>query len=171
LTRFAIPMRFLPALLILLALPVAAVSSELLPSARLLQMASGQLAPGRCVLYGESGASLTVPEYFVRGRVVAARVEERRLVVCPEVAGKGVEQYSREEFNRRVLAQPCVSSDKYARDVQLGIVRLRVDRWETPHARRAANAGRLYRGMFIDRALKEGMEIELEADLLGTCDE
>jgi len=25
--------------------------------------------------------------------------------------------------------------------------------------------------MFIDRQLKEGMEIELEADLLGACDE
>jgi len=164
-------MRFLPALLLLFALPVAAAVPELLPSARRLQTTPEQLAPGRCVVYGESDASLAVPEYFVRGRVVAARVEERRLAVCPEVAGKGVEQYSREEFNRRALAQPCVSSDKYARDVQLGIVRLRVDRWETPYARRAANAGRLYRGMFIDRQLKEGMEIELEADLLGACDE
>jgi len=164
-------MRFLPAMLVLVALPVAAASTGLLPSARLLQTTSGQLAPGRCVVYGESGAALAVPEYFVRGRVVAARVEERRLAVCPEVAGKGVEQYSREEFNRRVLAQPCVSSERYAHDVQLGIVRLRVEQWETPHARRAANTGRLYRGMFIDRDLKEGMEIELEADLVGACDE
>jgi len=164
-------MRFLPALLVLFALPVAAAAAELLPSAQRLQSQPERLAPGRCVVYGESGTASAVPEYFVRGRVVAARVEERRLAVCPEVAGKGVEQYSREEFNRRVLAQPCVSSEKYARDAQLGIVRLRVDRWETPHARRAANAGRLYRGMFIDRQLKEGMEIELEADLLGACDE
>jgi hypothetical protein len=51
------------------------------------------------------------------------------------------------------------------------MIRLRVDKWETPHARSAANAGRLYRGMFIDRNLKEGIEIELEADLLGTCEE
>ena len=76
-----------------------------------------------------------------------------------------------EEFNRLLLARPCVSSEKYARDVQLAIVSLRVDLWETPYARRAANAGRLYRGMFIDRQLKEGMEIELEADLLGACEE
>jgi hypothetical protein len=164
-------MPFLPALLWLFALPVAAASTGLLPSARLLQTTPEQLAPGRCVVYGESVVSLAVPEYFVRGRVVAARVEERRLAVCPEVAGKGVEQYSREEFNRRVLAEPCVSSERYARDVQLGLVRLRVEQWETPYARRAANAGRLYRGMFIDRQLKEGMEIELEADLLGACDE
>jgi hypothetical protein len=164
-------MRFLPALLVLFALPVAAGAAELLPSAQRLRSQPDQLVPGRCAVYGESGASLAVPEYFVRGRVVSARVEERRLAVCPEVAGKGVEQSSREEFNRLLLARPCVSSDMYARDVQLGIVRLRVEQWETPHARRAANAGRLYRGMFIDRQLKEGMEIELEADLLGACDE
>jgi hypothetical protein len=42
--------------------------------------------------------------------------------------------------------------------------------WETPHAVRAANAGRLYRGMFLDRKLEKGMEIELEADLLAVCE-
>ncbi len=42
---------------------------------------------------------------------------------------------------------------------------------ETPHSRRAENAGRLYRGMFIDKALVKNMEIELEADLLGPCEE
>jgi hypothetical protein len=161
------------ALLVLLAIPVQAASAEMRPSARLLQTQPEQLAPGRCVVYGEAGPGLaaTAPEYFVRGRVVAARIEERRLAVCPEVAGRGVEQYSRDEFNRLVLAQPCVSSDKYARDVRLGMIRLRVDKWETPHARSAANAGRLYRGMFLDRNLKEGIEIELEADLLGACEE
>jgi hypothetical protein len=164
-------MRILPAVLVLLALPVAAGATEMLPSAQLLRAQPEQLAPGRCVVYGERGESLVAPEYFVRGRVVSARAEERRLAVCPQVEGKGVEQYNREEFNRRVMAQPCVSSDKYVRDIQLGIVRLRVERWETPHARQAATAGRLYRGMFIDRQLKEGMEIELEADLLGACDE
>ena len=57
------------------------------------------------------------------------------------------------------------------RDEQIGLVRLRVSSWETPYAVRAANAGRLYRGMFIDRKLEKDMEIELEADLLGPCDE
>jgi len=164
-------MQILPALLVLLAQPVAAAAAELLPSAQRLQSQPEQLAPGRCVIYGESGASLAVPEYFVRGRVVAARVVERHLAVCPEAADQRVEQASREEFNRLLLARPCVSSGQYVRDVQQGLVSLRVEQWETPHARRAANAGRLYRGMFIDRHLKEGMEIELEADLLGACEE
>ncbi len=164
-------MQILRALLVLFALPVAAGATELLPSAQLLQSHPERLASGRCVVYGEGDSSLAVPEYFVRGRVVAARVEERRLPVCPEAADRSIEESRREEFNRLLLARPCVSSEKYARDVQLAIVRLRVEQWETPHAWRAANAGRLYRGMFIDRQLKEGMEIELEADLLGACEE
>ena len=80
-----------------------------------------------------------------------------------------IEQYSRAEFNRHALAYPCVSPGVPERDEQIGIVRLRVTDWETPHAKKAENAGRLYRGSFIDRALEKGMEIELEADLLGVC--
>ena len=41
--------------------------------------------------------------------------------------------------------------------------------WETPHERRAASAGRLWRGMYIDRELRRDMEIEIEADQLGAC--
>jgi hypothetical protein len=48
---------------------------------------------------------------------------------------------------------------------------LRVESWETPHATRAANAGRLFRGMFIDQPLSKGLEVELEADLLSICAE
>jgi len=166
-------MRFLPVLIPLIVLPAAAGAAELRPSARLVEAQPEYLQPGRCVVYAESDATLlsTVPEYFVRGQVLAARVAEQRLARCPEVAGRGVENYSREEFNRLVLAQPCVSADRYARDVKLGLVRLQVAEWETPHARRAANGGRLYRGTFIAQKLEAGMEIELEADLLGACEQ
>ncbi len=169
--RLACPMRVLPALLLLCALPAPAAETELRPSACLLQAQPDNLQPGRCVIYEEtgSGGALRMPEFFVRGRVVAARVEARHLAVCPAVTGREIGQYSREEFNRLAGAAPCVSAPAYARDVSLGIIRLRVDRWETPHARRAANAGRLYRGMFIDTTLAEGREIELEADLLRPC--
>jgi hypothetical protein len=80
-----------------------------------------------------------------------------------------MEQYSRDEFNRHALAYPCVSQGVAERDEQVGIVRIRVADWETPHAKKAENAGRLYRGTFIDRKLEKGTEIELEADLLGVC--
>jgi len=98
-------------------------------------------------------------------------VRTRHLGVCPRVAGKTMEQYSREEFNQHAKAFPCVSENTSERDEQIGIVRLRVAAWETPHAIRAANDGRLYRGMFIDHKLEKDMEIELEADLLGVCAE
>ena len=141
------------------------------PSARLVLAGPEALQPGRCVVYREGGDGLliTEPSYYVQGRVVAATVQSRRLDACPEVPGKGIEHYSRAEFTRLLHAQPCLAGDPGGREVLVGFVGLRVDEWDTPHARRAANAGRLYRGMFIDRELQKGMEIELEADLLGAC--
>ncbi len=164
-------MRILPILLALAAALAAASDAELRPSARLILADLEAWQAGRCVIYREVNPGVADAWFYVRGRIVAASVQTRRLALCPQVAAREIEQYTREEFNRLVLAHPCVSSEKYAREVQSGMIRLRVDQWETPHARRAASAGRLYRGMFIDKNLKEGMEIELEADLLGSCEQ
>lgn len=166
-----LPMSFVTAFLALAAAGATAGAVELRPSARLVEADPEAWRAGRCVIYRESNPGVADAAFYVRGRIVAADVQTRRLAVCPQVPGKSIEQYTREEFNRLVLAHPCVSSASYAREVQSGMIRLRVERWETPHARRAASAGRLYRGMFIDTNLKEGMEIELEADLLGSCEE
>jgi hypothetical protein len=111
----------------------------------------------------------TDPVYYLKGEVLASEVQTRHLGRCPAVPGKNIEQYSRDEFNRHARAFPCVSQAAAERAEQIGVVRLRVTDWETPHAVRAANAGRLYRGMFVDRKLEKGMEIELEADLLAVC--
>ena len=163
-------MRFLPVWLALLAFAAAAGEPPTRPSARLLKAQPQLFATGSCVIYQENGGGgVSDTEYFVRGRVVAAARATRRLAACPEVSGRSIEQYSRAEFNRLALAYPCLSGEPADLEVQLGLVRLRVEAWETPHARRAANAGRLYRGMYIDRELKKDMEIELEADLLGAC--
>jgi hypothetical protein len=164
-------MRLLAAVLALLASAVLASEPAQRPSARLVLAGPEALQPGRCVVYREGGDGLliTEPSYYVQGRVVAATVQARPLAACPEVPGKGVEQYSRAEFTRLLHAQPCLAGDTSGREALVGVVALRVDEWDTPHARRAANAGRLYRGMFIDRELQKGMEIELEADLLGAC--
>jgi len=164
-------MRFLALLLALAASLAAAADGELRPSARLLLADPEAWRNGRCVIYRESNPGVADAVFHVRGRIVAADVHTRRLAPCPQVSAREVENFTREEFNRLLLAYPCVSSDNYARDVQSGMVRLRVDQWETPHARRAASGGRLYRGMFIDTKLEQGMEIELEADLLGACQE
>ena len=164
-------MRFQPLLLALAASLAAAADVELRPSARLLLADPEAWRNGRCVIYRESNPGVADAVFRVRGRIVAAGLHTRRLAVCPQASAREVENYTREQFNRLLLAYPCVSSENYARDVQSGMIRLRVDQWETPHARPAASAGRLYRGMFIDTKLEEGMEIELEADLLGSCEE
>jgi len=165
-------MRRLP--LALLALAVQAVAGEPAPrpSARLLLEHPDAFAPGRCLRYEEGGAGwiLTEPVYYLQGAVLAAEVRARTPPVCPAAPGKQPGQYTREEYVRLAAAQPCAAPGSPARDERIGIVRLRAAEWETPHARRAENAGRLYRGMFLDQPLREGAEIELEADLLGPCD-
>jgi len=164
-------MRIILLALAVLAAPVLANEPQLRPSARLLFKHPELLQADRCVLYEEGGSGwvATDPVYYLKGHVIAAEVRTRHLGKCPLVPGKNIQQYSREEFNRQALAYPCVGADVPERDEQIGIVRLRVSEWETPHERKAANAGRLYRGMFINQGLKKDMEIELEADLLGLC--
>lgn len=166
-------MRTFLVLFAILSTPALAADPALRPSARLLFKQPELLQPGSCVVYEEGGSGwvITDPVYYLKGRVLAAEVRTRHLGRCPLVPGKNMEQYSREEFNRHALAYPCVSENVPERDEQIGIVRLQVSAWETPHAKKAENAGRLYRGMFIEQKLEKDMEIELEADLLGTCKE
>jgi hypothetical protein len=149
----------------------AADDAPLRPSARLLFKAPELLRAGECVRYEEGGAGwvMTEPVYYLKGEVVSAEVQTRHVGHCPVVPGKRIEHYSRAEFVRHARAYPCVSASAPERDEQIGIVRVRVQAWETPHERRTENMGRLYRGMFLDQRLEKDMEIELEADLLGLC--
>lgn len=157
--------------LILLAAGTWADDMALRPSARLLFNQPELTKPGACVMYREGGQGwvFTEPVFWLKGSVVTAEVRSRRLGRCPEVPGKLIEQYSRDEFNRLANARPCVSRDDLAHEEQVGMVRFKVEDWETPWAKRAANAGRLYQGHFIDKPLQKGMELEIEADLLGAC--
>lgn len=165
------PLIFL--LLPLLVAPAIADEPLLRPSASLLFKYPELLQPGHCVRYEEGGAGwvVTDPVFYLKGSVVSAEVRTRRLRTCPAVPGKELKQYSRAEYVALALAQPCLPAGTAERDEQIGVVRLRISDWETPHARRAENAGRLYRGMFIDRPLARGMEIEMEADALAICQE
>ncbi len=164
-------MKRLFALLACVALPALAAEPELRPSARLLFKDPDLMHAGRCVLYEEGGSGwvITDPKFYLKGEVLGSQIVTRHLGRCPVVSGKSLQQYTRDEFVRHAKAYPCVSDRVPERDEQIGIVRLKVTDWETPHARAAANAGRLYRGQFLDSKLEKGMEIELEADLLGTC--
>lgn len=164
-------MHLLVLVLAVLAMPVSADEPFLRPSAGLMFKQPEILRPGQCVLYQEGGGGrlLTEPRYYLKGEVVAAQVATHRLSMCPVVPGKTVEQFNRSEFVRYLRAQPCFTNDRPARDDQIGLLRLRVTDWETPHARKAENEGRLYRGMFLDQPLEKGLEIDLEADLLTLC--
>jgi len=131
------------------------------------------LEAGRCVVYQEGGTGwvVTEPVYYLKGRVLGGEMRMRHVGKCPSVAGKQIRQYSREEFIRHALAYPCVSENGVERDEPAGSVRLRVTDWEPPPARTGETHGGVYRGMFIDRKLEKDMEIELDADLLGACQE
>lgn len=148
-----------------------ATSPLLRPSARLLFKQPDLLRPGQCVRYREGGAGwvMTDPTFHITGVVLGSRIEARRLGTCPQVPGKNPEQYSREEFIRHARAFPCLAPGETEVQADVGLVRLRVEQWDTPHAKRAANQGRLYRGQFLDQPLSRGSEIELEADLLESC--
>lgn len=164
--------RFLLALF-LVALPAVADDLPQRPSARLLAADPAAFAAGRCVVYreGGSGRLAVTPSFYVRGEIVGSEVRPWHLGRCPAVAGKpDLAQYDRGEFVRHALAYPCVGGRTAERDERIGLVRLRVADWETPYERRYENAGRLYRGMFLDRQLEKGSEIELEADLVGACE-
>lgn len=164
-------MRAFALVLGLLVLPAVADEAVLRPSAGLLFKYPELLNRGTCVVYREGGAGwiMVEPLYYLKGEVVAADINLRRLKQCPAVPGKTIEQYSRAEYVEYVRATPCLAPGEAPRDEQVGSVRVRVDAWETPHQRKAENTGRLYRGMFLDQPLRRGLEIELEADLLGPC--
>ena len=161
------------AVALLLALPLFAVADEAVtrPSARLVEAYPEAVAAGRCVIYREAGIGPAAlePPWFVRGHIVVAEVRTRRVASCPGAPGQAIGQFDRAAFNRLALAWPCVPDGGPERDERIGIVRFAASAWETPHERRAATAGRLWRGMYIDRELHKNMEIEIEADLLGTC--
>lgn len=159
-------------LLILLAMGKAIGAEEALRLSRNLALQQPELTrPGACVMYREGGAGwlLTEPQYWVKGNVVSVNTRKQRLEECPLIAGKQIEQYSRAEFNQWARAQPCVTQGQTRPEVESGFVRFQVEDWETPWARRAANAGRLFHGHYLDQKLHKGMELEIAERLLIAC--
>lgn len=126
--------------------------------------------PGSCVLLREGGEGflLREPAYWLKGKVISARIQPHLLQSCPEFPGKTPNQLSREEFLRLAQAHPCQPGTP--REVAVGIVTLSAEQWDTPHMRRAANQGRLYQGHYLGQKLSPGLSLEIPADLLQPCD-
>lgn len=165
-------MKSILAVLLCVALPaLAADDAAMRLSGRMLFPAPELAKPGACVMYREGGAGwvLREPEFWLKGVVIAAEIRSRRVERCID-SGKPVTQLTRDEFNRLATAQPCVSRDDLAREESWGAIRLRVDGWETPHARKLANAGRLYQGHYLAHKLEKGGELEIDATLLRACE-
>lgn len=159
-------------LLILLAMGKGVAADEALRLSQSLAFRQPELTrPGTCVMYREGGSGwlLTEPQYWVKGQVVSAHARKHRLELCPLIAGKEIEQYNRSEFNRWARAQPCVTHASAQAEMESGFVRFQVLDWETPWARRAANAGRLFHGHYLDQPLHKGLELEIAEQLLIAC--
>lgn len=158
-------------LLISLLLSSALLAEEKLQLAQRLIFAYPELTrPGSCVVLKEGGEGFLMrePTYWLKARVLSARLKPHLLQACPEVAGKLPEQYQRDEFVRTAQAYPCGSSPP--KDVIVGIVTVQAEQWETPYMRRAAAKGRLYQGHYLDHKLTPETVLEIPADLLLPCD-
>lgn len=155
----------------LLALPADAADDGMRLEKRLLFRNPELSRPGSCVMYREGGAGwiVTEPVYWLKGTTLSAEVRKRKLARCPEVAGKTLDMYSRDEFVHLAKARPCVAQDSAVREEDVAVIRLRVSEWETPWAKRAANAGRLYQGHYLATKLAKNLELEIDADLLQSC--
>lgn len=130
-----------------------------------------ELRPGECVVFREGGGGyvLTAPTFWLQGRVVAIETQRRWAGRCPLI-GKSFSAYSRSDWASVVEALPCVANDSEAGEVSVLRVQVVVEDWETPWSNQQGAARWLFRGMFVDKPLKKGGTIDMDAAWLQRCD-
>lgn len=143
-------------------------TADEVPSA--LSASTGPKA-GDCVMFREGGVGLILktPTYWIKGSIVDVSEQRRTAGRCPKI-GKQVSAYTREDWVRIAAATPCVENDAEVGEVAVMRVRVAVDEWETPWSNQHGNAGWLFRGYFLDQALKKGKVIEMDANWLERCE-
>lgn len=126
---------------------------------------------GDCVMFREGGDGLLLktPTYWLKGSVADISHERRWAGRCPKI-GKQVSAYSRDDWVRIAAATPCVENDADGRDVPVLRIRVTVDDWETPWSNQHGTVGWLFRGYFLDKALKKGESIDMDAQWLERCE-
>jgi len=132
---------------------------------------SSDIHVGECVIFHEGGAGLLfkTPTYWLKGAVAGVSPERRRAGPCPEI-GKLRPAYTREDWVRFAAANPCVENDAEVREVDVLRIRMTVEAWETPWSNQHGTAGWLFRGHFLDRLLKKGEVIDMDANWLERCE-
>ncbi len=157
-------------LCLFLSLPALAEEAGTLQLAPGLAASPEVLRPGQCVRYQEGGTGFLgrTPMYWLEGEVLEARHEARSLLPCSR---QWLEPpRSRESLLEREAAMPCLRQEGAAPvSTELALVRIRVQRWETPWDKVAATRGRLYRSHYLAQPLAEGAELEINGALLSPC--
>ncbi len=125
---------------------------------------------GDCVIFREGGVGLILksPTYWLRGSIAAMTQESRVAGRCPDL-GKPQSSYTHQDWVRIAAAIPCVESDADVRAVSVTRIRMTVEDWETPWSYQHGTAAWLFRGQFLDRQLKKGEAIDMDASWLARC--
>ncbi len=126
--------------------------------------------PGDCVLFREGGVGLLLktPTYWLKGSIAGISNEFRLAGRCPHI-GKPESAYSRDDWVRVAAAMPCVESGADGREVAVVRISVAVEEWETPWSNLHGTVGWLFRGHFLDKPLKKGELIEMDANWLENC--
>jgi hypothetical protein len=126
---------------------------------------------GDCVIFREGGVGLVLksPTYWLRGSIADITHERRMAGRCPQI-GKSVPAYTRDDWVRVAAAMPCVENDADVREVAVLRIRVAVEAWETPWSNQHGTAGWLFRGQFLDKLLKKGELIDMDATWLERCE-
>lgn len=142
-----------------LAFPVSA--SEVLPVPQV----------GDCVVFREGGVGfvLKTPTYWLKGSIARISPERRMAGRCP-VMGKPTAAYTRADWARIAAATPCVEKDSEVREVDVLRIHVAVEEWETPWSIQHGTAGWLFRGNFLDKPLRKGGVIDMDASWLERCE-
>lgn len=126
---------------------------------------------GDCVIFREGGAGrvFKAPTYWLKGTIAALSAERRLAGVCPRL-DKPVAAYTRDDWGRIAASTPCVQDAAEVREVDVLRIRFRIEAWETPWSLQHGSSGWLFRGHFLDQALKAGEEIDMDATWLERCE-
>ena len=151
----------------LFGLAVLAVAEDFAPPS------SAQDGPkiGDCAIFreGGSGRIFRTPTYWMKGTIAALSAERRVAGLCPQM-GKPLSAYTRDDWVRIAASTPCVQTAAEVREVDVLRIRFVVDEWETPWSYQHGTTGWLFRGYFLDRALKKGEIIDMDAAWLERCE-